>query len=292
MGEAESEGPRSNVGFSIPLPSGRRQKWCHISVTFHLPGATPHFLKVDADCGIQIDLQNLCRRNRSIRIVGLCRWREIWFCPTVHSRLLHHRHQNIMENLLSLLIPVHNAQSNLSADIDELLTIAMELTPWPDLIVIDNGSTDATIEIACEIAIGYPQVRCLRQQQKCSLRRIVETGLKRARGQYVFVRTGAGRLEATEMRKLWQSCSQFEKNRWSRQGLRTQQIGPYVTWTAATQVPGFQVLDCDRTTGELLKVETREWRVQEVESGELSVESPGLRVVSRRKKRRAHVESR
>ena len=104
-----------------------------------------------------------------------------------------------MENLLSLLIPVHNAQGTLSADIDQLLTIAMELTPWPDLVVIDNGSTDATIEIACEIAIGYPQVRCLRQQQRCSLRRIVETGLKRARGQYVFVRTGTGPLDVTEL---------------------------------------------------------------------------------------------
>ena len=201
-----------------------------------------------------------------------------------------------MENLLSLLIPVHNAQGTLSADIDQLLTIAMELTPWPDLVVIDNGSTDATIEIACEIAIGYPQVRCLRQQQRCSLRRIVETGLKRARGQYVFVRTGTGPLDVTELRKLWQCCSQFEKNRWSRQGLRTQQIGPYVTWTAATPVrqigvPGFQVLDRDCTTGEILKVD-REWRVQEVESGELRVESPGLRVVSGRKKRRARVESR
>lgn len=83
---------------------------------------------------------------------------------------------------LSVLMPVHNVQATLAVDAARLLDTLPEFTAWFDLLIIDDGSTDATCEIAEELVTVYPQVRLIRH----SVRRGVEASW----------RVGLGRTDA------------------------------------------------------------------------------------------------
>lgn len=67
-----------------------------------------------------------------------------------------------LEPRLTLLLPVRNAQASLSRDVARILEIAADLSPCFELLILDRGSTDATEEVADELARSYPQVRTAR----------------------------------------------------------------------------------------------------------------------------------
>jgi glycosyltransferase involved in cell wall biosynthesis len=72
-----------------------------------------------------------------------------------------------MKASLSVLLPVHNAQSTVGDAIGRLLEILPELTNRFEIIVIDDGSSDATCEVADDWARHYPQVSFFRQAALC-----------------------------------------------------------------------------------------------------------------------------
>ena len=66
-------------------------------------------------------------------------------------------------NSLSVLLPVKNAQATLAATVQEILDVAADLSEQFELLIIDDGSSDATSEIATELTQNYPQVRAVCQ---------------------------------------------------------------------------------------------------------------------------------
>ena len=66
---------------------------------------------------------------------------------------------------LTIVLPVHNAESRLRKNVRELLELASELTARFGVLIIDDGSTDATYEVAEELASYFPQVTIRRNRQ-------------------------------------------------------------------------------------------------------------------------------
>ena len=97
-----------------------------------------------------------------------------------------------MERSLTVLLPVQDAQSTLADTVAEVLEIASDLTPRFELLIIDDGSTDATCEVAEELSRHYPQVRSVRHSSPLGREAAVRTGLLQSQGEVVFVR-GMGR---------------------------------------------------------------------------------------------------
>ena len=91
-----------------------------------------------------------------------------------------------MEYSLSALLPVHNAQATLAATVHEFLEILPEVTPRFEVVIADDGSTDATIEVADELATCYPQVSAVRHARRLGRVAAIRTELlplkKRADG--------------------------------------------------------------------------------------------------------------
>jgi glycosyltransferase involved in cell wall biosynthesis len=113
-----------------------------------------------------------------------------------------------VEHSLSVLLPVLNGQSSLAATATEILEILPELTSCFELVIIDDGSTDATVEIADELARRYPQVIVLRHGKTLGAAAALRAGLKHSHGEIIFLRDEDCGLAIDEIHKLWKAIEQ------------------------------------------------------------------------------------
>ncbi len=111
-----------------------------------------------------------------------------------------------MERSLSLLLPVRDAQATLSETVHRILEVASELTDWFEVILIDDGSTDATSEVVAELKRDYPQVRDVRSGRVRGLQESLRTGLRMCRGQIVLYGAPGRQLAIEELPNAWKSA--------------------------------------------------------------------------------------
>ncbi len=90
-----------------------------------------------------------------------------------------------MENpLVSILTPTYNRAGYIAEAIESVL--AQTFTDW-ELIVIDDASADNTEQIVRSYAAKNPKISYLRQAINVGIARNRNTGLEKARGNYVAV---------------------------------------------------------------------------------------------------------
>jgi glycosyltransferase involved in cell wall biosynthesis len=104
---------------------------------------------------------------------------------------------------LTVLLPVRNSQSSLAGTVHKVLEVLSDLTNRFELVIIDDGSTDATIEVADDLATCYPQVTAVRHARPMGRSTAVRTGLRRSTGEVVLVRDNDCRLPIEEIPRLW-----------------------------------------------------------------------------------------
>jgi glycosyltransferase involved in cell wall biosynthesis len=64
-----------------------------------------------------------------------------------------------MDQPLNVVLRVRDAERTLAACIDRLLEVLPDLAERFAVLVVDQGSTDQTLEVAHELALVYPQLR-------------------------------------------------------------------------------------------------------------------------------------
>ncbi|MBI2825790.1 MAG: glycosyltransferase [Planctomycetia bacterium] len=108
-----------------------------------------------------------------------------------------------MKSSLSMILPVHNAQADLSRLIAQVVEVLPELTPRWDLLVVDDGSTDATPEVAEEWTRAYPQVRVAHHAKRAGREGWQRTGVLRTRGDVLLFRDEECPVDLTGVHKMW-----------------------------------------------------------------------------------------
>jgi glycosyltransferase involved in cell wall biosynthesis len=96
-----------------------------------------------------------------------------------------------VQRSLSVLFPVKNAQATLNVSVREILDVVADMDGPFELMIIDDGSADATSEVAHELARHFPQVRMVRHAKPLGHEAAIHTGLRRCRGDVVVVHEGA-----------------------------------------------------------------------------------------------------
>src|SRR5690606_15202403 len=72
-----------------------------------------------------------------------------------------------------------------------------------ELIIVDDGSSDATSEVLDELVMRYPQVRVLRHAAPRGIEAAGQTGLQAASGELVFIQEDNRPIRLEDMRRLF-----------------------------------------------------------------------------------------
>ena len=84
---------------------------------------------------------------------------------------------------LSVVVPVYNEEKTLALVVQKLLVIPHLL----EIIIVDDGSTDATAEIASSLMASHKQVRFQRLEKNSGKTAALKAGFKLTRGEVVIV---------------------------------------------------------------------------------------------------------
>jgi len=104
---------------------------------------------------------------------------------------------------LSVVVPLHNVQSTLVGMVEDLLEILPELTPRFEVVLVDDGSTDATRETAHELSLGFPQVQVIVQTARLGAQESLRAALRFSHGEFLLLCTDRPTFDLHDIRKLW-----------------------------------------------------------------------------------------
>ena len=85
--------------------------------------------------------------------------------------------------LVTVLIPAYNAEGTIRRALDSALA---QDYPAIEIVVVDDGSTDHTVEIARELACTYPQLRLIRHPAHRGTAAALKTGSQWAQGRTIL----------------------------------------------------------------------------------------------------------
>lgn len=85
---------------------------------------------------------------------------------------------------ISVIVPNYNHAQFLPRSLNALLS---QSVPPCEIIVVNDASTDNSLEVLASFAKRYPIIRILSNEQNCGVNRSVNRGLALARGKYVFL---------------------------------------------------------------------------------------------------------
>jgi len=111
---------------------------------------------------------------------------------------------------ITALVPVYNAESTLPESVSQILDILSDLTHRFELVVIDDGSTDATIEVADELATIYPQLVIVRHAVPRGRVAAIRSGFEQCAGDTIFLTDQRCVLPLEHISRLWEAVDEHE----------------------------------------------------------------------------------
>jgi len=104
---------------------------------------------------------------------------------------------------LSIIVPLSNDEAVIQQRVHRLLELLPDLTPDFQIVLVDDGSTDHTPDIAGEIAREYPQVSLVCHRSAAGRDAAIKSGMTIARGRTIFILEDQADISATNLRRLW-----------------------------------------------------------------------------------------
>jgi glycosyltransferase involved in cell wall biosynthesis len=104
---------------------------------------------------------------------------------------------------LSVFFPALNDSGTIASMVIRAVHAAAALTPDYEVIVVNDGSTDATADIADELARTYPQVRVVHHPKNRGYGGALQTGFRTSTKDLIFYTDGDAQYDPAELALLW-----------------------------------------------------------------------------------------
>jgi glycosyltransferase involved in cell wall biosynthesis len=104
---------------------------------------------------------------------------------------------------LSVFFPAYNDSGTIASMVIRAVSAASELTPDYEVIVVDDGSVDATAAITDELARTYPRVRVIHHPVNRGYGGALQTGFRAATKDLIFYTDGDAQYDPAELSLLW-----------------------------------------------------------------------------------------
>ena len=104
---------------------------------------------------------------------------------------------------LSVFFPAFNDSGTIASMVIRAVQAASELTPDYEVIVVNDGSVDATPAIVDELARTYPHVRAVHHPKNRGYGGALQTGFRSATKELVFYTDGDAQYDPAELSLLW-----------------------------------------------------------------------------------------
>jgi glycosyltransferase involved in cell wall biosynthesis len=108
---------------------------------------------------------------------------------------------------LSVFFPAYNDSGTIASLVIAALQAARSLTPDFEIIIVNDGSADATAQIADELAQTYPEVRVVHHERNRGYGGALRSGFAAATRDLVFYTDGDAQYDPREMTMLWQALT-------------------------------------------------------------------------------------
>jgi glycosyltransferase involved in cell wall biosynthesis len=102
-----------------------------------------------------------------------------------------------------MFFPAYNDAGTIASLVIQAVEVARRLTPDFEVLVIDDGSRDATGQIADELARTYPQVRVIHHPRNRGYGGALRTGFAAASKELVAYTDGDAQYDPSELEMLW-----------------------------------------------------------------------------------------
>jgi len=111
---------------------------------------------------------------------------------------------------ISVFFPCYNEQDNVSRTVGQALNVLEKLTADFEVIVIDDGSSDATGQIADEISNRDSRVKVVHHPTNLGYGAALQSGFRAASKKLVFYTDGDGQFDINEMPPLLPLMGQYD----------------------------------------------------------------------------------
>lgn len=102
-----------------------------------------------------------------------------------------------------MFFPAYNDGGTIASLVIQAVQVAGRLTDTFEVIVVNDGSTDRTAEIADELARTYPQVRVIHHRHNRGYGGALRTGFAVASHELIAYTDGDGQYDPSELDVLW-----------------------------------------------------------------------------------------
>jgi len=104
---------------------------------------------------------------------------------------------------LSVFFPAYNDAGTIASLVIRALQVASRLTTDYEVIIVNDGSADATADIADELARTYPQVRVVHHARNRGYGGALRTGFATATKELIAYTDGDAQYDPAELEALW-----------------------------------------------------------------------------------------
>lgn len=102
---------------------------------------------------------------------------------------------------LSVVVPVHNEEDNIKPLVEEIRA-ALAGHAY-EIIYVDDGSTDRSLELLLELAEKHAELRVLSHERSCGQSTAIRTGIKAARADWIATLDGDGQNDPADIPLLF-----------------------------------------------------------------------------------------